>query len=267
MAWEVPLGESLAMVSTSPVLQGAVEFFKYLFFRTGVLAIPIQTLSLFVRMTSLSADGTELRRDVPHQAPQSDPPRSRIPDIELMPLATSAMDNIEEHFRRFSKIGVFSILATVLQPASRGTVRLASTNPHDKPAVEFGILSAPSDLPTARAAVRLSLKLGDAMRAAGYPILRNLTFNPASQEDSAAQSTEELDKFIRERARTTYHYACSCRMAPEDDLGVVDDELRVHGLRNVRVCDTSVFPKITSSHLQAPAVMVAERCAEFAKEI
>lgn len=255
------------MVASSPVIHGAVEFFKYLFFRSGVLAIPIQTLSLFVRTASLSPDGTELRRDGPLEKLQSGPPRTRIPDIELMPLATSAMDNIDEHFRRFSKIGVFSILATLLQPASRGTVRLASTNPHDKPAVEFGILSAASDLPTARAAVRLSLKLGEAMKAAGYPIMRNLTFNPSSQEkDGEAQGTQELEKFICERARTTYHYACSCRMAAEENLGVVDDELRVHGLANLRVCDTSVFPKITSSHLQAPAVMVAERCAEFVKK-
>lgn len=78
-----------------------------------------------------------------------------------------------------------------------------------------------------------------------------------------------LDRFIRRRARTTYHYACSCRMAPENDPkapGVVDDSLWVHGVQNLRVCDSSVFPAIPSSHLMVPAVMVAKGWADLIKE-
>lgn len=227
--------------------------------------MPIQTLSLFVRTTSLNEDATSLVAKSHTTTPDSKAyhPQDDIPDIELMPLAVSAMDNLEEHNRLFSKIGVFSLLATLAQPHSRGTVRLQSSDPHVRPKIDFGLLSDPRDVVTSRKAVRFSLEIGRNMKDSGFPILRNLTFDEEKKENDKA-----LDDFIRERVRTTYHYASTCRMAPENDPipGVVDDELRVHGLSNVRVCDTSVFPQITSSHLQAPAVMVAERCADFIKE-
>jgi choline dehydrogenase len=269
----VPVSESLAAVATSPFIKGVLEFFKYLFFGTGILSRPILSMSLFVRSTSLNKDGTGLRDEIPSKAEKGNitsRPQDNIPDIELMPIAFSAMDNLEEHQRDFSKIGVFSILATLLQPKSRGTVRLASSNPHDRPKIDFGILSNPADLTLARKAIRLSLKLGEAMKESGFPLLRNLVFPEEKQEiDMKNNNDDEMDKFIRRRARTTYHYACTCRMAPKDDAeapGVVDDHLRVHGVRNLRVCDTSVFPKIVSAHLQAPAVMVAERCADWIKK-
>ena len=120
----------------------------------------------------------------------------------------------------------------------------------------------PADFTLARKAVRLAIKLGDAMKAQGFPILRGITA-PKSEKDD-----EEIDKLIRHRARTTYHYSSTCRMAPEMDAhspGVVDDSLRVYGVSNLRVCDASVFPQIITSHLQAPVVMVAEKCADMIK--
>ncbi|KAG9233101.1 GMC oxidoreductase-domain-containing protein [Amylocarpus encephaloides] len=112
--------------------------------------------------------------------------------------------------------------------------------------------------------------MGELMKAAGFPIFCNLTYPEEKQApDLKNKNDDEIDKLIRLRMRTTYHYASTCRIAPEDDPkapGVVDDELRVYGIANLRVCDTSVFPQIPSAHLQAPAVMVAERCADFIKK-
>ena len=268
----MPLSESLAAVATSPLIKGLLEFLKYLFFGIGILSQPMLSTSLFVRSTSLNKDATGLRDESPSKEKGNiaSRPQDNIPDIELMPIGFSAIDDLEDHQRHFSKIGVFSILATLQQPKSRGTVRLASSNPHDRPKIDFGFLSNPADLTLARTAIRLSLKLGEAMKESGFPLLRNLVYPEEKQEIDIKNNTDdEMDKFIRRRARTTYHYACTCRMAPKDDAeapGVVDDHLRVHGVRNLRVCDTSVFPKIVSSHLQAPAVMVAERCAEWIKK-
>jgi choline dehydrogenase len=228
--------------------------------------VPIQPISLFVRSRLLTKDETHFEREGQNDA-DTYVPQDHMPDIELMPLATSAMDNLEEHFQLFSKVGVFSILATLLQPKSRGTVRLASSNHHDHPKVDFGLLSDSTDYEIARTAIRLSLKIGDKIKAAGFPLIRNLTYPEEKQElDKRNDNTEEMDKLIRGRMRTTYHYACSCRMAAEDDSkapGVVSEALKVHGTRNVRIADTSVFPQIVATHLQAPAVMVAERCADF----
>ena len=87
----------------------------------------------------------------------------------------------------------------------------------------------------------------------------------SSDEGSESESDEDLDRFIRQRIGSTYHYTSTCRMAPEEERGVVDDELRVYGVQNLRIADASIFPVVPSAHPQAPVVMVAERCADFIK--
>lgn len=253
--------ESLARLATLP-LQGAGEFFKYTFLGGGILSIPVQVLSLFVRSSSLDDKTSSLIRGVFAETSGGQRPQVDLPDIEIMPLATSAMDDLEEHKRHFANIGIFSLLTCLLQPKSRGSVRLASSNPCDRPKVDLGLLSQHSDFDLARKAVRLALRLGDAIKDAGFPLLRGVAVPAMGGEG------EDMDQFIRHRARTTYHYACTCRMTLEFDAlapGVVDDSLRVHGVANVRVCDASVFPQIITSHLQAPVVMVAEKCADKIK--
>ncbi|TGO79953.1 hypothetical protein BELL_0018g00060 [Botrytis elliptica] len=266
IAWKVPVKESLTRLVIHPML-GVLEFFKYIFFRSGILSMPINNITLFVRSSILNQDYAGI--DNEKLATASSQIQDLIPDIELMPLAVTAMDDLEEHQRLFSKMGMFSILATLAKPKSRGTVRLASSDPHQRPKVDFGILSNPEDYVVARASVRLSLKLAETMRASGFPLQENITFPEDKQAiDAKNNNDEEIDKFIRRRIRTIYHYSSSCRMAPVDDAespGVVDDQLKVHGVKGLRVCDTSIFPQIISHHLQAPAVMVAEKCADMIK--
>jgi len=67
-----------------------------------------------------------------------------------------------------------------------------------------------------------------------------------TEHDSATD--EELEDIIRQRVETLYHPACTCRMAPEADHGVVDSHLRVYGVKGLRVADASVFPVIVSGH-------------------
>ena len=62
------------------------------------------------------------------------------------------------------------------------------------------------------------------------------------------KSDAELAQVARERVETLYHPACSCRMAPLEEGGVVDSRFKVHGTTNLRVCDASVFPSIVSGH-------------------
>ena len=180
-----------------------------------------------------------------------------IPDVEIMPLAVGATDDLEKYNRHFAKLGIFSLLTRLFQPKFRSSVRLATSNPQDRPKVDLGLLRDPADLAMAGSAVRLALRLGEAIKAQGFPILRGVVV-PESET-----AGEALDDFIRRRARTTYHNSGTCRMAPESDAGVVDDELRVHGVENLRICDTSVFPQIVAAHLQAPVVMVAEKCVDM----
>ncbi len=72
--------------------------------------------------------------------------------------------------------------------------------------------------------------------------------HPELQHHIGRRSDEELEQFIRQNAQTLYHPACTARMAPLEDGGVVDPMLRVHGIPNLRIADASIFPSIISGH-------------------
>lgn len=127
----------------------------------------------------------------------------------------------------------------------------------DAPQCKLNYLSTSEDNIALRAALRLTVEIAKNMGDAGYPIKETCT--PASLEDAC------LDSFIRDKAETMYHYSSTCRMAPLDDLhpGVVDDQLYVHGIVDLRIADASIFPSVPASHPQALVYAVAEKCADM----
>ncbi|KAJ7457878.1 GMC oxidoreductase [Mycena latifolia] len=118
-------------------------------------------------------------------------------------------------------------------------------------------LASPEDWAALRASLRVSVALAQQMQADGYSL------DPVKVPSALDDAT--LDEFIAAGLETMYHYASSCRMAPENDLlpGVVDHELRVHGVSNLRISDTSVFPSVPATHPQALVYAVAEKCADM----
>lgn len=136
-------------------------------------------------------------------------------------------------------------------------MRITSSNPDDAAEYNMNCLDSAADWKVLRASIRMSLAISEKLRSSGYPL--DDLFVPASSSDA------DIDAHIKRWSRTTYHYSSTCRMAPENDPfpGVVDDELRVHGVRKLRIADSSIFPRIPSTHLQAPAVMVGQKCAEL----
>ena len=77
-----------------------------------------------------------------------------------------------------------------------------------------------------------------------------------------AQTNEVFEEYIRSKAETAYHPSCTLKMGV-DNMAVVDQKLKVHGIENLRVVDASVMPEITSGNLNAPTLMIAERASEF----
>ena len=71
-------------------------------------------------------------------------------------------------------------------------------------------------------------------------------------------SDEELLEYARQKGSTVYHATCTCKMG-SDQMAVVDDQLRVHGLEGLRVIDASVMPTVTSTNTNAPTIMIAEK--------
>ncbi|MGO9995628.1 MAG: choline dehydrogenase [Steroidobacteraceae bacterium] len=143
-----------------------------------------------------------------------------------------------------------------MRSRSRGWVRLASTDPFDKPRILFNYLSQPDDWTEMRACVRLTREI---FAQAAFDRYRGREIQPGAE----VQSDEQIDAFIRAKVESAYHPSCSCKMgSPQDPMAVVDRETRVYGLEALRVVDSSIMPSVTTGNLNAPTIMLAEKAAD-----
>ena len=149
----------------------------------------------------------------------------------------------------------FGILAALLHPGSRGELLLRSANPADPIRIRYGFFSVPDDLAELRRGFRAAREL-----AYGTPLdgFRGVETRPGRD----VQSDADVDAYIRATAQTVSHPACTCRMGSGEDA-VVDPQLRVRGIDALRLIDASVLPDLTSAHLNAPVIAIAERAADL----
>ena len=152
----------------------------------------------------------------------------------------------------------FTILAGLVGTKSVGELRLLSSDPFAAPAIDFSCLEEDEDVKVLLQAVKLGRKIAAAAPFAHY---RGAEFLPG--EGVTADS--ELIHFIREFSTTIYHPAGSCKMG-RDPLAVVDERLRVHGIRGLRVADASIMPQIINANTNAPCIMIGEKAAAMIKE-
>ncbi len=152
----------------------------------------------------------------------------------------------------------FTILAGLVGTQSIGELRLQSADPLAPPLIDFACLSEAADVEVLLA----GLKLGRALAAApAFAAYRGAEFLPGA----AAQSDAELIHFIRDFATTIYHPAGSCKMG-RDRQAVVDERLRVRGMRGLRVADASIMPRIINANTNAPCIMIGEKAAAMILE-
>ncbi|KAJ7876577.1 alcohol oxidase [Mycena leptocephala] len=245
--YQVPLEDTLHH-SENSTWKGVLELVKYMFGFKGIMGSTVSPMAIFTHTTHLDENTAAVRSPLPIPSPGAN-----RPDLEIMTIAHWCSEPPPYKIR----IGVFSFLLCNVQPKSLGSVRLASSNPHARPTVDLGFLTNPEDYVPFRKGIKLALRLAEKVGATGYPI-KNFQV-PSSETES------DLDDFIRAHIRTGYHYTSSCRMAKREEGGVVDDNLKVYGVRGLRVCDASVFPCVTSAHTMVPVIAVAERCADLMK--
>ncbi|KAF7342997.1 GMC oxidoreductase [Mycena venus] len=152
-----------------------------------------------------------------------------------------------------------SVGIIVLNPVSRGSVTINSSNPFDSPVIDVGFLTSDVDLFTGREAIAKVLKLFKAPTWQDYII--------APIGDLENSSDDELDEYIRNTTRSTNHLVGTAAMSAKDArYGVVDPDLQVKGASRLRIIDASVFPFIVSGHTQAATYVIAERGADLVKE-
>ncbi|MGT4697586.1 GMC family oxidoreductase [Pseudomonas aeruginosa] len=204
------------------------QLFRYWRTRRGMLSSNIVELGGFVR----TREGLD------------------APDIQLH----FAHGMVVDHARKFMFGHGISCHVCLLRPKSRGTIKLASSDYRDAPLIDPGFMIEPEDLE---------------VMVAGYKITQRLMRSPAlsswiTQElfSEKASSDDEIRELLRDRIDTVYHPVGTCRMGTDSDA-VVDPELKVHGIKGLRVVDASIMPTLIGGNTNAASIMIAEKAADM----
>ena len=149
----------------------------------------------------------------------------------------------------------YQLHASPNHPKSRGSVTLKTSDPYDHPEIKFNYLQHEDDLEQTIQCIHIARK-----------ILGQQSMEPYAGKEIGpgehANSKDLIEEYIRSKAETAYHPSCTLKMGV-DNMAVVDDKLKIHGLSNIRVVDASVMPEITSGNLNAPVLMIAEKAASY----
>jgi choline dehydrogenase len=217
------------------LLGRARMFFEYGLFRTGPLTMAPSQLGLFTR---------------------SDPSRERANlQFHVQPLS---LDKFGDPLHTFP---AFTASVCNLQPTSRGSVRLRSADPADKPMIHPNYLATEEDRRVAVDSIRV------ARRIVAQPALER--FRPIEYLPGPSVGDDEaaLAKAAGDIGTTIFHPVGTAKMGRDSDpTAVVDHRLRMFGLEGIRVVDASVMPTITSGNTNSPTMMIAEKAAAMIRE-
>jgi choline dehydrogenase-like flavoprotein len=161
---------------------------------------------------------------------------------------------LEDHARKLHRAHGVSCHVCLLRPRSRGSLTLASADPHAAPLIDPAFLSDPQDLEDMLAGFKLTRRL---LRA---PSLASVMTHDVFTE--GVETDTQIRAILRARTDTVYHPVGTCRMGSDDDA-VVDPQLRVRGLHGLRVVDASVMPAVVSGNTNAPTIMIAEKAVDL----
>jgi choline dehydrogenase-like flavoprotein len=227
---EARLKDPISIEGQDRGLRAVMQATRYLAFRRGLLSSNILECGGFVDTGNLG------RPDIQYHF---------MPAFSL----TSDGKRAEGHGLSFS--------ACLLRPESRGQVRLQSADPEAPIVLHANILKERADMLGMLRGLRLGLDILDA------PALREVV-SERRIPDPGDLSDSELEAHVAQEAKTVFHPVGTCRMGRKDDpMAVVDSQLRVTGIKGLRIADASVMPTIVSGNTNAPVMMIAERAAGF----
>ncbi|WP_375230272.1 GMC family oxidoreductase [Roseobacter sp. S98] len=207
---------------------------KYLMFRAGPMTMA----------ASLATGFLKTRDDL------------ETPDIQFHVQPLSA----ENPGKGADKFSAFTMSVCQLRPESKGEIRLSSAKPRDYPKIIPNYLSTETDCRTAVAGVNIARRI-----ARHAPLTSKISeeFRPHASLD--IDDYEATLDWTRNNTASIYHPTGTCKMGSGADA-VVDDRLRVHGIKGLRVADCSIMPEIVSGNTNAPAIMIGEKASDLVLE-
>ncbi|KAK5065165.1 hypothetical protein LTR84_001001 [Exophiala bonariae] len=159
----------------------------------------------------------------------------------------------------------FAMCCFLCNAQSRGDVKLASTNPRDNPIVDHKYLDDKRDLMMMAEGVRFANEI--VMTGSGTKDKIKGSWPPDAKHH-LNKTNEDWHSHVQKYASTSYHPGGTCKMGRKDDsTSVVDEKLLVHGVQGLRVADCSMMPTLNSGHTQMPAFGIAEKAAEYIKQV
>lgn len=230
MPYEVKTKDSMNSINLPGQIKIALE---YLFKKTGVAACNNIEAGGFLKTLA------ELDR----------------PDIQLHFVPAYMTSLIEPLPKQLA----VTVHACLLRPKSRGTVKAISNNPLDYPEIDFNFFSQEEDWQTYYRAIKILRKI---MTSPVWDGIRGEEIKPGKD----VVSEDEIRAKLSESSETVYHPVGTCKMGVNPENCVVDPQLKVHGIEGLRVADASIIPEMIGGNTNAPAMMIADKCASMILE-
>lgn len=164
----------------------------------------------------------------------------------------------DDHGRKLHLGHGYSAHLLLARPKSVGEVRLASPDTRVSPLIDPNYFSDPYDMETLVKGTQIAL---DIMADSAFDRYRGEMLVRYDRDDP-----RQIEAALREHADTEYHVCGTAKMGPDGDpMAVVDATLKVRGVEGMRIADASVMPAITSNNINAPVLMIGEKCADMIK--
>lgn len=206
---------------------------RWLAVRTGPAAEPVGHAQMFVR-----SEESEAAPDL---------------QIQIIPLGLTERAGTLAVARE----NMISAVVSVCRPSQRGRLRLHSADPLAAPLIEFPMIGSLRDLARLIAGGRLVRKI-----FASAPLDRHIVAE--TLPGALVQTDQQWESYARAACYTNYHPVGTCRMGADTD-SVVDAQLRVRGIDNLRVADASIMPQLVSGNTNATAILIGEKAADLVR--